>query len=455
MRTTYTYLFFLSFLLLSSSLTAQNSVTSLPLIRTLPQASGLNPGMLPEYKFALGLPGIGGIHSSTDINFMNLSTLLSADAEQIYNRLARTSRLTNYQEVSLFHLGIRTQKSHTAFSIDTKTFSRFTFPRDLIGMVLLGNDHEKLAGQDVSLNNLSFVARAHTEFALTHGREILDGLNVGVRLKYLMGHFDASLPGIDATLRANIDEVSFTANQFDVRTAGIAPFLSEDEVDYVNLALSPNSGFGIDVGAEYRLLKRLNLFASVIDMGFINWSNNTAIYRFPSASISFQGLTDLLNLEEGGGILAEVDTLIQNYRPERLADDPSYRTALNAKFYGGASFDLTKDHRVGAMLFSEIYQGSIIPAFSVFFNTRYNAVLDLAVNASVMNNRVDNVGIGLTARFLIFQWYLVTNNVFSYTNPISAQSINIRTGLNIHTGNIRKQKKGRRSASGDSIMLDI
>lgn len=454
MKTFFKYTAFLILGLVANQLFAQNQITTLPLVRTLPQASYLNPGMLPDYKFAMSLPGLSGMYTTTDINFTNLNTIQTADPQKVYDKLARTNRLTNYQEISIFHFGIRTQKSHTAFSVNSRVFSRLTVPRDMLGVLLLGNGNENFSNRDISLNDFSFVSRAYTEFGITHGREILPNLNVGVRLKYLQGHYDVSLNQLDARfINRGTDGLGFETNEFDFNVAGVADLIDGNDFDPMSLAMNRNSGFGIDIGAEYRFLDRFNFFASIVDIGSINWTQNTATYRVPTNSLIFEGVTDIFNANEDGAF-GGYDSTLRAFEPIRLDGELSYRSFLNAKFYGGASFDLTQDHTFGTLLFSEFYQGKIIPAFSFYYNTRYKTVFDLVVNTTVMNNRVDNVGLGFTAKFFIFQFFAVTNSVFSYTNPLSAQSLSLRFGVNINAGNIKKQNK-RASKSGDSIMLDI
>ena len=41
-----------------------------------------------------------------------------------------------------------------------------------------------------------------------------------------------------------------------------------------------NSGFGIDMGAQLKLNKKISLSASVVDLGIIQWKENTKSYFF-------------------------------------------------------------------------------------------------------------------------------------------------------------------------------
>lgn len=445
----------------SSVVIAQNQMTSLPLIRTLPQASYLNPGMMPDYKVAVAVPVFGGIYTSTDINFINANRLFSKTADGymdingIYNGLARRNRITNYQEIPIFHLGIRNDKSHTAFSVNTRMFSRFTAPKDILGVLTLGNNNPEFAGREIPLNDFSFISRTFTEIGLSHAREILPNLNVGVRVKYLLGHYDLSLNQIDATLgNYGMDSITFRTREFDFNTSGgVGDLIDGNDFDPLNLTGVGNNGFGLDIGAEYKLMDRLNIYASVIDLGFINWRRGTTTFRFPEASISFKGVTELFG-GDAANIGQELDSAISAFKPYRVDGTSSYTTALNGKIYAGAGFDIVKGSTVGALMFSELYQGQIIPAISFYYNAQYKTILDFVVNVSVMNNRVDNIGLGFTGKLWVFQYYFVTNSILSYTNPISAQSINLRTGFNLNIGDINKVKR-RGKKNSDTIMLDI
>lgn len=129
------------------------------------------------------------------------------------------------------------------------------------------------------------------EVALGHSRQILPQLRVGAKLKFLLGVGDANIRISDMDVTLGDEKWSVRADgEMDICAGdGLkvptyaesgkhydnpddANLIDWDGLDYDKFGLS---GFGaaIDLGATYQLHPDLEISASVLDLGFVSWSN--------------------------------------------------------------------------------------------------------------------------------------------------------------------------------------
>ena len=110
-----------------------------------------------------------------------------------------------------------------------------------------------------------------------------------------------------------------------------------DKIDDVDVDGAGLGGFGmaLDLGGVYKLNDNLTLSASVLDLGFINWSNNMkAVNR--AESFEFNGFHDTAVRENSG---STIDDQIDDYGDQitdfvnlkDLGDQGSRTTSLAAK----------------------------------------------------------------------------------------------------------------------------
>ncbi len=441
-------------LVLAVKVKAQSDMIGYGLTKTLPQANALNPAILPDYKFTLGLPGLSGAHLYNGNNFIKLNQLNAKDAEgnlvldPIFSGLKKNNRINTEANVNIFHLGVRGKKGYTAFSVNSRIISHATIPREVLALPYYGNASDQIPDGLVDLNNLSLRTVAFTEVGLSHGRSFLeDKLTIGVRLKYLVGHGIVDLPNVDASIRTfgnndfRGDSIEFISNGFEVRAGGLAGAAANDDgsADEIKNAFN-NRGFGVDLGATFQLTEKINLFASINDLGFIKWSNNSYVATIPQASAMFTGV-DLIDAINGDGNALEnqLDSLESDLEIVETKGG-AFTTPLTGKLYAGASYQLSKRQTASAIMYSELYRGKIIPAFTAMYNFRYNTFFDFALSGTLMNGR-PNIGTGFTFKVIGLQFYVATNDVISILNPGNGRTFDVRAGLNFTFGNIHKSKE--------------
>ncbi|WP_375579952.1 DUF5723 family protein [Marivirga tractuosa] len=446
---------------------AQSDMISYGLNKTLPQANNLNPAILPDYKFSFGLPGLSGFHINTAQNFTNLELLTSKDesgnlnTSRVLNKLRRNNRISSNNTVNLLHIGVRSNSSYTAFSVNTRTVSRISLPKEFFQFVVLGNASDELKDGLLDLGRLSTKSTVYTEIGVSHGREILSGrMTVGVRLKYLMGHAYADIKSFDASLQTygnddfRGDSIEMNVNQFDIRTAGIAGALFDDyfQDNDIRTSVLSNRGFGLDLGATYKFSEKISFFASLNDLGLIKWNQQyTNQQAVPSFQYKFTG-ADVIELINGENLSAidDFDSTINELEIVETTNE-SFATSLTARLYAGASYELTSKQTASAILYSEFYRGALIPAFTGMYNFQAGTFFNFAFSATMMNGRINNFGTGLTLNLLPFQIVLATNDLLSIVNPMKGRAVDFRFGINHTFGNVKKGKSRGKKNNKDTI----
>lgn len=434
---------------------SQSDMIGYGLYKTLPQSNQLNPALLPDFKVSIGLPGLSGFRMNASQNFTNLDILTSKnedgtmDLANVYDNLKRNNRTTVNLNANIFHLGIRTQNAYTAFSINTRTFNRFSFPRSLVDLVYYGNASNQIDASNLDFSKLSFKSNSFTEIGISHGRSILKGkMTVGARFKFLIGHAYADVSNFNLSLRTfgDSDSIRISTEGFTIRTGGVTGLLAQEGSDEDLIpSLIANKGFALDLGATYQFSKKIKFFGSINDLGYIAWNDYTYKLKAESSGITFKG-ADFL----GQSIDEELDSLINEYDFEEVNNE-SFRNSLMANVYLGASYDLSKRQTVSTIFYSELYRGAIIPAFTAMYNFQYNTFFNVALASTFMNGRINNIGTGFTLNLIPFQICVTTNDLLSIINPMKGKSVDLRFGINFTFGNINKGKHKTKNNSDNTI----
>ena len=136
-------------------------------------------------------------------------------------------------------------------------------------------------------------SKAYVELALGHSRDINEQWRVGGKLKFLLGAYNVSAMVDEMEVKLTDEEWRIQGSgTMDLAMKGLkVPTYAESKnpgdyeadkaqnINYSDIELeSPGlGGFGmaIDLGATYQFREDLQFSASLLDLGFISWGNNT------------------------------------------------------------------------------------------------------------------------------------------------------------------------------------
>lgn len=352
----------------------------------------------------------------------------------------------------LFSLGIRpTKRLQLGLDVSVNTRLQLFYPSAMIRFLWFGNRTTLGEPQNFAPR---FEYTTYAQVA-ARGAYMLPGdkITVGAAVKYLQGAVNMSssnkadqltITTLNETnypidLNANY-QINFSGpgiNQFD----SVRHFVDSLRANPVSVAQNGFSGFGnngfaVDLGTTFKLTDNLTLAASLIDLGYIKWSEGrnlalTGSYHFDGIDVSGLALkTDTLDPK------VLIDSLIASFPLTETRN--SYKTALATKLYVSAEYRLLKVFRVGGLFFGEQYKGTFNPALGINANVDLKNILSVGVMACYRNRSISNLGMNLAIKGGPLQFYLASDNLFTVFDPLGAKNFNLRMGLNVRVGKVKE-----------------
>ena len=286
----------------------------------------LNPALTPT-KGYFNLPVIGAVNAtvgSTSLGYQDIIDIID-DGDDFYtkpdfmNRLKDNNKLNVNFSTEILSAGWYKGKNFWSFNIGLRTDiganltkNMFTFLNEMETVEEnWRNSNYDISGQQLNIN-------AYTEIGLGLSRQINSRLTVGARVKALLGIGNMELKLNRVAMSANLpsdqqinqwssesywnsmtpsqaaqaaQELKDKFNNYHANLTVGAELKSsfkglelqeEEGKDYVTdfdfdsgkLGIA-GYGFGIDLGASYKILDKLTVSASVLDLGFISWSKSS------------------------------------------------------------------------------------------------------------------------------------------------------------------------------------
>ena len=266
------------------------------------------------------------------------------------------NKITTDIGLTLLSVGFKGFKGYNTIELRERTSVGVQLPYELFDFAKnLRNDNYQFG--TIGVNAVSFA-----ELALGHSHQINKDLRVGAKLKLLMGVGRAELKvdGMQANLTGDKwmlasgtaeGEISLKGIQIPNKTDEYKNGTSYQHADLGNIDVDGGGiggfGLGIDLGAEYRIMDGLKVSAAIIDLGFINWSNNILLSQ-KSGKFEFDGFHDLAVKDEGAAPGSTFSEQRDNYADQftdfvnlqNKGDQGSKSTTLAATANVGVEYQL-------------------------------------------------------------------------------------------------------------------
>jgi Family of unknown function (DUF5723) len=474
------YLLILLLIVILQDAASQNS--QVLYYMNLPQNHLLNPALTPSNSFYLGVPALTGINININNNFVNFSDVImpnqkgdslisflhpSYNVDNFIKKLNAINFISPEINIQLLGMGFRAGKDlFVSLDVTERILGNFALPKDLFVLALKGNND--FLGKTIDLSGLDARLQYFHEFGMGISKNIGSKLRIGVRGKLLFGVANASLNNKSLGLTVNNDySWDFNANMSASISGPVKVYMSKaNKIDSVVFdqekikkpaffANTGNMGLGLDLGAVYQLTGRINISASITDLGFINWKNDVTNLQ-ASSTFKFNGfnITDVANGTKTMDQLAQdmVDSLKNSFTIKN--DNQGFRTYLPMGVSVGGSFNLTKSLTLGILSYSRFIGKQIREAVTLSANLNLGNALSTSLSYSMENQNYNNLGAGLALRLGIFQIYFIADKIPVMWNKIVTGSttiplpenwntINLRLGLNLAFGNKEKKKNDR------------
>ena len=468
----------------------------------------LNPALTPT-KGYFNLPVIGAVNAtvgSTSLGYQDIIDIID-DGDDFYtkpdfmNRLKDNNKLNVNFSTEILSAGWYKGKNFWSFNIGLRTDiganltkNMFTFLNEMETVEEnWRNSNYDISGQRLNIN-------AYTEVGLGLSRQINSRLTVGARVKALLGIGNMELKLNKVAMNANLpndaeitkwSSESYWSSMTPSQAAQAAQELKdkfnnyhanltvgaelkssfkglelkeEEGKDYVTdfdfdsgkLGIA-GYGFGIDLGASYKILDNLTVSASVLDLGFISWSkSSTKIASANPDPIDIKGSTyaNMVNPNDPNTVMNAVNQLqndaqgymdrvtngdVLDYDMLQLevgdAKEPR-KSRLASTLVLGAEYGFFNNKlAVGVLSTTRFVQPDALTELTFSANYRPKSWFNVALSYSAIQSAGKSFGLGLK----LGPVFVGTDYMFLGKN---SNSVNGFVGVSIPLGGRKANKEG-------------
>lgn len=468
----------------------------------------LNPALTPT-KGYFNLPVIGAVNAtvgSTSLGYQDIIDIID-DGDDFYtkpdfmNRLKDNNKLNVNFSTEILSAGWYKGKNFWSFNIGLRTDiganltkNMFTFLNEMETVEEnWRNSNYDISGQKLNIN-------AYTEIGLGLSRQINSRLTVGARVKALLGIGNMELKLNRVAMSANLpsdqqinqwssesywnsmtpsqaaqaaQELKDKFNNYHANLTVGAELKSsfkglelqeEEGKDYVTdfdfdsgkLGIA-GYGFGIDLGASYKILDNLTVSASVLDLGFISWSkSSTKIASANPDPIDIKGSTyaNMVDPNNPNTVMNAVNQLqndAQGYMDRVTNGDvldydmlqlevsdakESRKSRLASTLVLGAEYGFFNNKlAVGVLSTTRFVQPDALTELTFSANYRPKSWFNVALSYSAIQSAGKSFGLGLKLGPL----FVGTDYMFLGKN---SNSVNGFVGVSIPLGGRKASKEG-------------
>jgi len=418
-------------------------------MQEVPQSTYANPSNRFNGSFYIGLPGISSNYLSlTNSRFAYSDVIikqgnsLNLSFQEIIDESADDNYLSLNTKIDLLSFGFSlSEKTQFTFHITENANLRLNYTDDFIRFVYNGN-----AGFSDSVANFEGIginAMHYREYGVGISHQLNEKLRIGGKAKFLYGMENIYSERTDINLFTDPETFQLQAEaDISLKTSGIDD-VDDDESTADYLSGRKNTGFAIDLGANYQVSEKLSVNASILDLGWIRWKSFTKNFNNPGSNFTYNGIeinaftgeTEDAPEDEGTSLDRVLDSLEAALDLDTTRG--AYTTSLSSRFFIGANYQLNDKTIVGGIIHSEFFQNRIHPSFTANFNRKLNKWIGVSASYTVFNQSFTNLGLGLNLNPGPIQFYLTADNVLGAFKPQDARLFQLRFGINLLFGGER------------------
>lgn len=426
----------------------------------------LNPGLQPT-KGYFNIPVIGSFNLSASSNVLGTSDIVDLidsgsslySNDQLFNRLKTDNRLNLNLNTDVLSFGWYSGKGFWSFNAGLRMDFGASLAKDMFSMMrtMNGFSLENIAGtkQSYNMSNQSLNMKMYAEVGLGYSRRITENLTVGARVKILLGlaraemnvnKFDLNLDVPDLNNSSNVSrgelspsdwygthyDYAADGNVITTLKGGGMTFDQDGKIDNFDLKAGDlgiaGSGFGIDLGASYRVWDHLTVSASLLDLGFLKWKESETTVATVTGSEDVTITSDNYDRYIGGDFLSFERFDFKKGSPEKVKTKTRlYSTLLLAGEYGLWNDKLS----VGAMYTVRFVQPKAMNELTFLATIRPKNWLNAAISYSPIQAGGKSIGLALKLGTL----FVGTDYMFFGSN---SKAVNGFLGISFPLGGSRK-----------------
>ena len=262
----------------------------------------MNPAFGNDQNF-VSIPGLGNVNISLQGNFgyedvvmknprfgidsnKKMTTFMNpyiSDAKALDGFSTGNNRVVGDVSVALLAAGFKAFGGYNTVELNSKSSLGMVLPYELFEFA------RNTGNNSYNIGDISAHAQSYVELAFGHSRNIDEKLRVGAKFKLLFGvaradfkfkdvKADLSAPekwtiSGDAQADVSMKGFQYKMKEKEYETAGAGTYEKIDDIDVDGAGLG-GFGMALDLGAVYNINEDWTVSASVLDLGFMSWSND-------------------------------------------------------------------------------------------------------------------------------------------------------------------------------------
>lgn len=394
----------------------------------LPQAQLLNPAFPQAGKMYFSLPFLSGINvgwSNHELPIRHLGVRgmgLRLDNGHPYSDLIGSSPTTNTLlarfQTDLLHLGFKTSYGSWSIAISEHVQFASRMPTDLFRLLADSDSGLSQAGTLYDLQQLDAQLLHYRSFSVAFAKNLNQRLRLGVRLKYLWGysHLNTENDGLQVNGTGEPDQWNLQG-QLQYRSSGLYRMAAFQDDAFVYFSNPGNAGWAVDLGFHYKMGPKWNWYGSILNLGAINWKNQTRASQTPDMIANplqyFQGERSALSDRDG-------------------AEAGAYQTQLPTQLFLGGRYLLRPDMHFGLVYQQTYFDGINTWGASLSFHRQLYEWLNFSVNYNAFNKQWFQLGTGVSCNVGALQVFAISDNLLSLLPQ--NKSMHWQAGLNYTFG---------------------
>lgn len=423
----------------------------------LPQTLLLNPASETNYKFHIGIPLLSGISTELTSSGVVLSDVFAFDNRNINDKIATVINTLTPRDFLKWNTQIEVLNG--GFRINDAIYLSFGFYEEIDAIGYFPKDAFTLI-KDGNAPHLDKVFKASE---VNYKLDVLGVIHIGMTKKVdekltLGGRFKIYSSALN--MESNNNTGTFTTvtgtnniythyiNDVNVglRTSGLVKddeYISDAGTYLGNTFLGGSLGLGIDLGVTYHISPQLEFSGSILDFGFIHHKKDVKTTKVEGDFV-FEG-ADFLFINSSGNYLDEIYKRFKRELPITENQDSyiSWRpTKINAALkysFGERRSKICYDNNykefytdaIGVQLFNVFRPLSPQLALTGFYQKSLTDKIHTKITYTIDDFSYTNIGAGFSVQFGKVNFYGMFDNILSYKNLSSANSLSLHTGINL------------------------
>lgn len=424
----------------------------------IPQGLLLNPGAETDYKYHVGIPLLSGISVSANSSGVKIEDLFRNDNidfntkfNNAVNNLGRNDYIYINSQIEVINAGYQlNRKDYISAGFYTEIDAFLKLSKDLLDLLKDGN--APFVNRNFLFSDLA--AKADVLGVIHAGitRKFNEKFIAGARLKIYSGALNVTSTGNRGSFTTRLGNrgiYQHSLNNININGYSSGLYNNNNVYDLKakditgNLFLGSNLGLGFDIGFTYSVDDQTEISASLLDVGFISYSNKVrngtvqGNYIFDGIEFRF----DNTNPDYWSNLNNDI-----NARIPRSENRESYSVMrpLKFNFSGKYSFGKTRrEENCADMSFNDYYDNSvggqiysvitpIGPRFALtgFYERKFSKRLNTRITYTVDDFSNSNIGLGFSANIWKLNIYTAVENVLGLSDLAATKTAAFQFGIN-------------------------